>query len=51
MRKTRVENDQFWDNIDYNVDEYMKKEDARQRSPSKKIVLPSPEKNQIPLKL
>ena len=36
MRKTRAQNDQFWDQIDYNVDEYMQQEDVKLfRSPSK----------------
>ena len=36
MRKTRAQNDQFWGQIDYDMDEYMKKEDIKLfRSPSK----------------
>ena len=29
MRKTRVQNDQFWDQLDYNVDQYVKDEGAK----------------------
>ena len=29
MRKTRAQNDQFWDDLDLNVDEYMKQEDVK----------------------
>lgn len=35
MRKTRAQHDQFWDQLHYNVDEYVKQDARHQASPRK----------------
>ena len=35
MRKTRAQHDQFWDQLNYNVDEYVKQDARHQQSPRK----------------